>query len=143
MSRASAWILPALCLVPAAALAANGRVTSCAHAPILNFESGPVRALALSPDGALLYALNTADDRVDVYRTLGPGSADGMLPGSAGSRATPRQLEPVGDIFTGLEPVSMVAHPGDPDILFVANHVSDTVSVVSVGKRQVIATIDV
>lgn len=42
-------------------------VESAALAPFTNFESGPVNALLLSPDGARLYVLNTPDGRVEVY----------------------------------------------------------------------------
>src|ERR1700748_2544208 len=34
------------------------------------FESGQVRPLALSDDGALLYAVNTPDNRLEIYRML-------------------------------------------------------------------------
>ncbi len=150
-SRALSFLL-GLTFVPAAAAAE----VSTASAPFPNFESGPVQPLVLSPDGKRLYVLNTSDHRVEVYRTAieakkSPGAAGGSGSAGPGSRARPTIGGPSaetmlvfeGEIFTGLEPVSMAFHPDDPRVLFVANHVSDTVSVVDVELRQVIATIPV
>src|SRR6185436_20807787 len=39
----------------------------------VNFESGHVRPLALSPDGTRLFAVNTPDNRLEIY-TVGVGS---------------------------------------------------------------------
>ena len=39
-----------------------------AKAPaFINFESGPVRPIALAPGGARLYAVNTPDNRLEVF----------------------------------------------------------------------------
>lgn len=127
---ALALLTAATLLGPAPALRAQG-VASTAHADFPNFESGPVRPLLLSADGATLYALNTPDHRLEIYAT--GVRAPGDVP----------ELTCVGAVFTGLEPVAMAAHPDDPDILFVANHVSDSVSVVDVSVGRVLATIPV
>src|SRR4030095_5779583 len=36
-----------------------------------NFETEPVRPVALSPDGRYLYVLNTADDRLEIFDASG------------------------------------------------------------------------
>ena len=74
------------------------------------FESGQVRPLALSPSGKLLFAANTPDDRLEVFRV-----------GSHG-------LEPLASIPVGLEPVAVAARSDDE--IWVVNHLSDSVSVV-------------
>ncbi|HEY0480183.1 MAG TPA: hypothetical protein VGD37_21830 [Kofleriaceae bacterium] len=76
------------------------------------FETGAVRPLALSSDGLRLYAVNTPDNRVEVFDTSG---------------ARPVLVE---SIPVGLEPVA-VALAGDGQ-LWVVNHLSDSVSVVDV-----------
>jgi DNA-binding beta-propeller fold protein YncE/mono/diheme cytochrome c family protein len=76
------------------------------------FETGHVRPLALSSDGARLYAINTPDNRVEVFDTSG---------------ATPVHLE---SISVGLEPVA-VALASDSQ-LWVVNQLSDSVSIVEV-----------
>ena len=43
-----------------------------ASAGFTEFESGPVRPIALSPDGQRLYAVNTPDDRLEIF-DVGPG----------------------------------------------------------------------
>ncbi|KYG07919.1 hypothetical protein BE21_26565 [Sorangium cellulosum] len=74
------------------------------------FESGQVRPLALSPSGNLLFALNTPDGRLEVFRVR-----DGAL--------VHRSSIPV-----GLEPVAVAAR-SDTEV-WVVNHLSDSVSVV-------------
>jgi DNA-binding beta-propeller fold protein YncE len=78
----------------------------------VTFESGPVRPLALSSDGRFLYAANTPDNRVEIFRVAG------------------RQLQPAGSVPVGLEPVALAERrPGE---LWVVNHLSDSVSIVDV-----------
>src|SRR4029077_19804506 len=74
------------------------------------FESGQVRPLALSPSGKLLFAANTPDNRLEVYRVVGNG------------------LEHRASIPVGLEPVAVAAR--DDDEVWVVNHLSDSVIVV-------------
>lgn len=76
-----------------------------------NFETEPVRPLALSPDGGLLYAVNTADDRLEIFAV------------------EPAGLRRLGEVGVGLRPVA-VALAGTE--AWVVNHLSDTVSVVDV-----------
>src|SRR5262249_29658353 len=53
------------------------------------FESGQVRPLALSADRRFVYATNTPDNRVEIFRIAGRG------------------LVPVGSVAVGLEPVAL------------------------------------
>src|SRR5262245_13554441 len=91
-------------LPPAAAQA--GRFTT--------FESGQVRPLALSPSGKFLFAANTPDDRLEVFRVKSHG------------------LEHQASIFVGLEPVAVAAR-SDKEV-WVVNHLSDSVSVVELSQ---------
>jgi len=77
-----------------------------------NFETEPVRPLALSEDGRFLYALNTADDRLEIFDTQGD------------------ELRSIGETGVGLRPVALVVR--GPQV-WVVNHLSDSVSVVEVG----------
>ena len=77
----------------------------------VNFESGHVRPLALSPDDSLLFAANTPDNRVEIFSV------------------TEKGLSRAGNVVVGLEPVALTARDGE---LWVVNHLSDSVSVVDV-----------
>jgi len=76
------------------------------------FESEHFRPLALSPDGDTLYAVNTPDNRIEIYAT-----------GRLG-------LEHLHSVPVGMEPVALAA-VGDSEV-WVANHLSDSVSIVDV-----------
>src|SRR4029079_16938715 len=78
----------------------------------VNFESGHVRPLALSPDGSRLFAVNTPDDRLAIYNV------------SAGG------LTLAAEVPVGLEPVAVAARSNTE--VWVVNHLSDSVSIVSV-----------
>ena len=78
------------------------------------FESGQVRPLALSPTGKLLFAANTPDNRLEVFRIVGHG------------------LEHRASIPVGLEPVAVAAR--NDDEIWVVNHLSDSVSVVELAQ---------
>ncbi len=149
---------------PALAPVASAADVDARHAPFLGFESGPVNSILATRDGSRLLVLNTSDDRVEVFRivarggstkrgaasagaTLGTASSAGGTIGStgtigaAGDAGAPLAFE--GAIFTGLEPVALVQHPTDDSIVFVANHVSDTVSVIDLDVMSVVASIPV
>ncbi|TAJ04393.1 MAG: hypothetical protein EPO68_16965, partial [Planctomycetota bacterium] len=117
-------LLPVVAI--AAAVGGSAQVVSHATAPFPNFESSPVHPLALTPDGARLVALNTADARMEVFDVQPDGT-----------------LVRVGSVFTGLEPVSVCIDAGDPQIAFVANHLSDDVAVVDLATLTVTALIAV
>ncbi|MGH7888836.1 MAG: hypothetical protein ACREPG_13320, partial [Candidatus Binatia bacterium] len=76
-----------------------------------NFETEPVRPLALSDDGRYLYALNIADDRLEVFDTRG------------------ESLRSIGETSVGLRPVAIALRGGEA---WVVNHLSDSVSVVDI-----------
>jgi len=99
--RAVSFLVAAL-VVPACLAAVNPGFTL--------FESGQVRPLALSPSGKFLFAANTPDGRLEVFRIEGHGLAH---------RAS---------IPVGLEPVAVAAR-SDSEV-WVVNHLSDSVSVV-------------
>ncbi|TMQ03686.1 MAG: hypothetical protein E6J90_52995, partial [Deltaproteobacteria bacterium] len=75
------------------------------------FESGQVRPLALSPDRRHLFAVNTPDNRLEVFRIH------------------KHELTHTASIPVGLEPVAVAAR-SDHEV-WVVNHLSDSVSVVT------------
>ncbi len=85
-----------------------------AHAatPFTLFESGQVRPLALSPDGAQLFAVSTPDNRLEVFDVAVGG------------------LTHVVSVPVGLEPVAVAARTNTE--VWVVNHLSDSVSIVDV-----------
>ncbi|HET7791806.1 MAG TPA: hypothetical protein VFL64_00355, partial [Rhizobacter sp.] len=90
----------------------GGSATRPAIGEFVAFESGQVRPLAVNSTGQRLYAVNTPDNRVEVYDI---------------SATTPVLLE---SIPVGLEPVAVaLANDGQ---LWVVNHLSDSVSIVDV-----------
>src|SRR6185295_4631978 len=76
-------------------------------APFTLFESGQVRPLALSPDGRRLFACNTPDNRLEVFKVTGRG------------------LRALGSIPLGLEPVAVAVRSSCE--AWVVNHLSDSV----------------
>lgn len=80
------------------------------------FESGQVRPLALSPDGKTLYAVNTPDNRLEVFAVDKSG------------------LTPVGSILVGVEPVAVAVR--NKKEVWVVNHVSDSVSIIDVSNKH-------
>jgi YVTN family beta-propeller protein len=100
-----------------------------ASGPFVNFESYPVKGLALSGDGTLLFAVNTPNNSLSIIETLGRTDA---LP------------KIVNEIPVGLDPVSVAVQPDSGDrFVWVANFVSDDVSVIDMQTEQVVAVIDV
>ena len=75
------------------------------------FESGQVRPLALSADGQRLFALNTPDNRLEIFSTTGG-------------------LQLLASVLVGLEPVAVALDPNGQ--VWVVNHLSDSVSIVDV-----------
>jgi DNA-binding beta-propeller fold protein YncE len=80
----------------------------------IEFESGPVRPLAMSPDGTRLFAVNTPDARLEIF-SIGAGG-----------------IAKTGSVSVGLEPVTVVARTNGE--VWVVNHLSDSVSIVNVAS---------
>jgi DNA-binding beta-propeller fold protein YncE len=78
-----------------------------------SFETLQTRPLALSPNGKLLFAANTADNRLEIFQV-----------GRSG-------LSRLSSVTVGLEPVAVAARSNSE--VWVVNHLSDSVSVVQVG----------
>jgi DNA-binding beta-propeller fold protein YncE len=83
-------------------------------AAFVTFETGPVRPLAISPDGRTLLALNTPDARLEVFTINGGGTSH------------------VASVAVGLEPVAVAARTNAE--VWVVNHLSDSVSIVDIGS---------
>ncbi len=96
---------------PAAKLPPIKKVTQTAN-PYTLFETLQVRPLALSSDGKTLYALNTPDNRLELFKIDGPN------------------LKSAGSIEVGLEPVAVAVRSNGE--VWVVNHLSDSVSVVTI-----------
>ena len=99
---------------PAEASADTGvgllRSSKAASSTYTLFESGQVRPLAMSPDKRHLFAVNTPDNRLEIFRIQGQG------------------LVHTASIPVGLEPVAVAARTNRE--VWVVNHLSDSVSVV-------------
>lgn len=114
-SRSVAFALAAL-LTGAAPLTANAQ-------SFVAFESGPVRPLAMSPDGTQLFAVNTPDNRLEIFDV------------QSGT------LVHHDSVSVGLEPVAVAARSNGE--VWVVNHLSDSISVVDVASSppQVVRTL--
>jgi YVTN family beta-propeller protein len=108
------WLcLSLLVLLGAGSASAQGNYTL--------FESGPVRPLALSPDGTLLFACNIPDARLEIFAVSAAGLAH------------------VGSVPVGLEPVAVAARSNAE--VWVVNQLSDSISIVDVATRRVTRTL--
>jgi YVTN family beta-propeller protein len=87
----------------------------------VNWESPHVHPLDATPDRQHLLAVNTADNRLEVF-TIASGTAVRAF-----------------DVPVGLDPVSVRARTNRE--VWVVNHVSDTVSVVDLLTRNVVRTL--
>ena len=96
---------------------------SAAASSFVEFESGPVRPIVLSPDGTQLFAVNTPDNRLEVFSVSG-GS-----------------LTHTDSIPVGMEPVAVAARNNDE--IWVVNYLSDSVSIIDLTQSppQVVATL--
>ncbi|HEY9422199.1 MAG TPA: beta-propeller fold lactonase family protein [Thermoanaerobaculia bacterium] len=92
------------------------RSSTGASPPYTLFESGQVRPLAMSPDKRRLFAVNTPDNRLEIFRIQGQG------------------LVHTASIPVGLEPVAVAART-DREV-WVVNHLSDSVSVVALDDHD-------
>jgi YVTN family beta-propeller protein len=94
-----------------------------AQTSFVTFESGPVRPLALSPDGSRLFVTNIPDATLEIF-DVGPSG----------------ELTHSGSAPVGMEPVAVAARTNSE--VWVANYLSDSVSIVDVsGTARVIRTL--
>ena len=93
-----------------------------AQSSFVNFESPQTSPVRVSADGSLLLAANTADNRLSVFDLAQPDSPRLMV-----------------EIPVGLEPVSVNSRTNGE--AWVVNHISDSVSVVSVSQGIVTDTL--
>src|SRR5688572_11980786 len=126
--RSNATMLAALALTTAACNASTPTEPVAADAEALHrattateetytlFESGQVRPLALAPSGKYLYAVNTPDNRLEVFAI-----AHG-------------RLKSVSSVMVGLEPVAVAAR-SDREV-WVVNHLSVSVSIVDLSDPE-------
>lgn len=105
-----------LLLVSFTAVTSNAEAVLPNNSPFTLFESGQVRPLALSADGKRLFAVNTPDNRLEVYDTTG------------------EEIKHCGSVSVGLEPVAVAVRNSRE--VWVVNHLSDSVSIVRVNKRS-------
>jgi DNA-binding beta-propeller fold protein YncE len=100
----------------AALSAASRNITTVPRTsnPYTLFETLQVRPLAVSSDGKLLFAANTPDNRLEVFR------ADG------------KRIHSLGSVEVGLEPVAVAVRSSSE--VWVVNHLSDSVSIVDVSN---------
>ena len=87
-------------------------------AAFVTFESGEVRPLALSPDGSRLFAVDTPDNRLELFAV----------------DATTGNLTHTATVPVGLEPVAVAARTNTE--VWVVNHLSDSISIVDLSGPQ-------
>lgn len=117
-----------ICLIALLLAALSPGSSTAGDAQFINFETAPVHPLDLSPNRSTLAACNLPDGRLELFDVSGPDAAPA----------------PIDSIPVGIDPVS-VRFRTDTE-LWVVNHISDSISVISLsggpGQARVIATID-
>ncbi len=113
------------------------------------FETLQVRPLALSPNGKYLFAVNTPDNRLEIFKVgrdkskKGDQNAADLEPQNYLKRKD--TLTAIGSVSVGMEPVSVAMR--NKHEAWVVNHLSDSVSIVKLngngGKARVIRTLHV
>lgn len=98
-------------------------VSSLGSAQFTNFESPHVTPMAISPDHSTLFVVNTADNRLEIFD---------ITQGWPAYRAS---------VPVGLDPVSVRAP--DNSTVWVANHLSDSVSIINLATKNVVRTLAV
>jgi YVTN family beta-propeller protein len=119
MSKFPARKLPALTLAAVAAISATH--TTVRGQSFINFESPQTHAIELSADASILLAVNTPDNRLEVFDL------------------TPTGITHRGSIITGLDPVAV--RMLNTTTAWVVNHISDSISIVDLPSMRVVDTI--
>jgi DNA-binding beta-propeller fold protein YncE len=70
----------------------------------------------MAPNGKLLFATNTPDNRLEIFKVTSDG------------------LQPIGSVVVGLEPVAVAARTQNE--VWVVNHLSDSISIVDVSDAN-------
>ena len=98
-------------------------VSASSNGPsFVEFESGQVRPIAMSPDGTRLFAVNTPNGTLEIFNI------------------TPSGLTFQNRVPVGMEPVAVAARNNNE--VWVVNHLSDSVSVVTLtGTPHVVRTL--
>ncbi|MEM9386094.1 MAG: hypothetical protein AAGA68_13595 [Pseudomonadota bacterium] len=99
-----------------ALVAIGGAYGALAQDSFVNFESGQVRPMALSPEGARLFVVNTPDNRLEVFNV------------------TPAALIHVASVPVGMEPVAVAVRNATE--VWVVNHLSDSISIVDLSAAD-------
>lgn len=89
--------------------------------PFVNWENHPIHALDLNPDRSVLAVAHTADARVQLFDV---------------TNELPLAL---GHVAVGTDPVAVRFRTASE--LWVVNHISDSVSVVDISTRRILATL--
>lgn len=95
-----------------------------AAVPWQHFEGRQTHPVTLTPDGSRLLCVNTPDGRLSVFDVSNPERAEPLL---------------IAEIPVGTEPVSVRAFSNDE--AWIINEVSDSVSIVNLTRRVVVATL--
>jgi DNA-binding beta-propeller fold protein YncE len=114
-NRVSVWAVLALAFAGCDTQPQVGKLGSAlvgAPSRFTTFESGQVRPLALAPNGKRLYAVNTPDDRLEIFDVTKTG------------------LQHRASVTVGMEPVAVAARNSHE--VWVVNLLSDSVSIVNV-----------
>ncbi len=120
--RVSPWRRQAAALAAVSGLALSSGALG--QTGFWNWESPHVHPIDLTPAGTVLLAVNTADNRVEMFDVSGGGSP-----------------VPLGSVAVGLDPVSVRCVSNSE--AWVVNRVSDSVSIVDLASRRVTRTIGV
>ena len=110
-----------MALLLAILIAGSNQAARGAADSFVNFETAPVHPVALSPDGSQLAVCNLADGRLELFDV------------SSGTAVS------VGSVAVGLDPVSVRYRTSSE--AWVVNHISDSISIVDVEARRVVATL--
>ncbi|MBL9031873.1 MAG: beta-propeller fold lactonase family protein [Phycisphaerae bacterium] len=106
---------------PGGARPASGGVNDATTATLVNWETGHVHPVDMTPDRTRLLVCNTADNRLEVFDI---------------TTGTPTL---VAEIPVGLDPISVRARTNDE--VWVVNNISDSVSIVRLSLKNVVATL--
>lgn len=102
------------------ALATGLSLPAFGQADFMTFESGPVRPVALSPDGSQLFVTNIPDNRLEIFDVAAGG------------------LTHADSVQVGMEPVAVAARTNDE--IWVVNHLSDSISIIDLTTTPIRVT---